>query len=138
MRPSHARLVLLEQHARLRELAATAQSLATDVLAGASDIAAFCQAIDQLRHAVEEHNAREEAFLTPFLQAEPSLGALRARRMLEEHAAEHAVLLQTLDGDPREVAANLADLLDDLEAHMQAEERTFLHVAVLKNGGPRP
>ena len=51
--------------------------------------------------------------------------------MLEEHVAEHAAFRELLVGTAEDVAARMDDLVDELDAHMAAEERTFLNAAVL-------
>ena len=51
----------------------------------------------------------------------------------EEHVAEHAALWEMLTGEVGEVAARMSDLIDDLDAHMAAEERTFLSPLVLRH-----
>jgi hypothetical protein len=51
--------------------------------------------------------------------------------MLEEHVAEHAAFWDLLAGPASEVAARMDELLEELDAHMAAEERTFLSPLVL-------
>ena len=51
--------------------------------------------------------------------------------MLEEHVAEHAAFWEMLTGSTVEVAARMDELIDELDAHMAAEERTFLSPLVL-------
>ena len=52
-------------------------------------------------------------------------------RMLEEHVGEHAAFWEALAGSPDGVALRIDDLVDELDAHMAAEERTFLSPLVL-------
>jgi hypothetical protein len=51
--------------------------------------------------------------------------------MLEEHFAEHTAFWETLAGSAADVASRMDDLVDRLDAHMAAEERTFLSPLVL-------
>ena len=51
--------------------------------------------------------------------------------MLEEHAGEHVAFQAALTGTDHEVAAGMADLCEEVDAHMAAEERTFLSPGVL-------
>lgn len=142
MNPSEARQKLLQQHVRLRELVSEAGGLAArllvvarelgDVVAG-SVLLEFRQAIHGLQEAVAEHNACEEAVLEPVLRGADAWGPLRVERMFEEHKAEHAAFLNALSGDELDVAARFAELAEDLDAHMAAEERTFLSPAVLRD-----
>jgi iron-sulfur cluster repair protein YtfE (RIC family) len=133
MKASQALVALVEQHARIRELAARTSTAATLYLAGGGGGEAFPQALAALRRALAEHNACEEAFLEPHLARDPAVGARRVSRMLEEHRAEHAAFAAALKGEDRELALRMPDLLEELEAHLQAEERTFLNAAVLKD-----
>ena len=111
--------------------------MAAHLLAGGTRTAAFHQALVDLRGALLEHNVCEEAFLQPLLAAEPAAGAARVKRMMEEHVAEHAAFVGALEGDELEVARRIPDLIEELEAHMQAEERTFLNLAVLRDDRAR-
>ncbi|MEO8702775.1 MAG: hypothetical protein ABI867_22210 [Kofleriaceae bacterium] len=52
--------------------------------------------------------------------------------MLEEHLAEHAAFWELLCGSRAEVAGRIEELAEELEAHMVAEERTFLSSATLR------
>jgi iron-sulfur cluster repair protein YtfE (RIC family) len=141
MTPSQTRDKLLQQHARLRELMSAAAKLAARLLAaGAVDAAAtdealleFRGAVQDLRAAVAEHNETEEAILAPVLRAADAWGPLRVDRMIEEHAAEHAAFRAALAGDELDVAERMGDLAEELDAHMAAEERTFLSAAVLRD-----
>ncbi len=137
MKPSQALLSLLQQHARLRDLASAALSAAARRLAGDRPSSEFHQSIVDLRRALAEHNVCEEAFLDPLLRADKTVGAARVRRMMEEHIAEHAAFSAALEGDDLEVARGISDLVEELDAHMQAEERTFLSPAVLRDDAER-
>jgi hypothetical protein len=53
--------------------------------------------------------------------------------MFEEHVAEHAAFWVLLSGTRAEVAARIEELADQLDAHMAAEERTFLAPATLRD-----
>ncbi len=132
MSASEAREELLKQHQRLRHLLAGAEDLARQVLAGAEVVPVFSGALTVLRTELAAHNAAEEAALVPLLRAGDAYGAARVQRMFEEHAGEHAVLLAALDGTPAVVAGRMAEVAEDLRAHMEAEERTILHPKVLR------
>jgi hypothetical protein len=69
--------------------------------------------------------------LEPLLSRSDAWGPRRVDRMFEEHKGEHAALLAAMDVSTANVAAELADLCEELEAHMAAEERTFLSPRVL-------
>jgi iron-sulfur cluster repair protein YtfE (RIC family) len=132
MKPSEARAQLLAQHARIRALLEGAGTAARQVLAGAGGVD-FRRIADELRAALVEHNLAEEAVLEPILRAGDAWGPVRVSRMIEEHAGEHAAFREALDGTDGEVAARMADLAEEIEAHMLAEERTFLSPSVLRD-----
>jgi hypothetical protein len=52
--------------------------------------------------------------------------------MLEEHAAEHAAFWQRIEAPRHDIAANMDELLEELDAHMAAEERTVLSPLILR------
>ena len=94
-------------------------------------------ALSRLRADFDEHNRTETGLLLPLLlhdsEGRGTRGTLLAERMLEEHAAEHSVFWDRLDGPREVVAANLDELIEDLDAHMSAEERTFLSPVILND-----
>ena len=131
MHASEARAQLLREHQELRGLVERALSAAAGFRSGAVSAGELRQALDDLRHAFAAHNASEEALLRPILAVDPSWGPARIARMLEEHGAEHAAMRAALGGDDDAVATTLPDLAEDIDAHMEAEERTFLSASVL-------
>ncbi|HKA87035.1 MAG TPA: hemerythrin domain-containing protein [Haliangiales bacterium] len=137
MNPSEARAHILREHDRLRELLAAAETAAARLLAGVDDADRFRGIVAELRTALAEHNAHEEALIEPMLAGVDAVAPLRIRRMVEEHAAEHAALRAHLAGPEAEIAHRMSDLAEDLLAHMEAEERTFLHPRVLGDDTPR-
>jgi hypothetical protein len=132
MEPSEMRALLLAQHDRLRELLSAAQREAEHVLRGCATTA-LQPILLELRRAFSTHNASEEALLMPILRRDPAWGGPRVERMLEEHTGEHVAFGAALTGSDLEVAARMADLVEDVDAHMAAEERTFLHPGVLRD-----
>jgi hypothetical protein len=54
-------------------------------------------------------------------------------RMREEHVAEHAAFWELLSGTPDDIAARIDDLVEEIDAHMLAEERTFLSPVTLQD-----
>jgi iron-sulfur cluster repair protein YtfE (RIC family) len=131
MFPTEVRTELLAQHERLRRLATAAEAAARSFLRGgsASDLR---QTIADLRQALADHNALEESVLEPILRGGDAFGSLRVERMIQEHRAEHTVMFESLDGDDLTVAELFPEFVEELIAHMAAEERTFLHPHVLK------
>jgi iron-sulfur cluster repair protein YtfE (RIC family) len=120
VQPNEARAQLLREHEHLRALLARLTETRTTA------------ALLELRQAFAAHNASEEALLVPILAENPSVGPARIARMIEEHAAEHTAMRAALAGDDLEVAGRLDELAEDIDAHMAAEERTFLSPQVLR------
>lgn len=132
MNPAKVRDTLLDQHGRLRELFGHGLELARRRDAGDQDVAALAELLDEVGRAFQEHNRYEESVLRPMLLALDGLGAARVDRMLEEHAGEHRAFIDHLAEAARSAGA-LADFIEEVEAHMAAEERVFLNVAVLRD-----
>lgn len=128
-----ARSQLLQEHHRLRALANGARDTAARLLAGRADVADLRRALTELRVAFALHNTHEEALLEPILAEADAWGPLRVRSMIEGHVDEHAALRAALAGDELDAAPRMADLVEELFVHMDAEERTFLHPAVLRD-----
>ena len=133
MKPSEARTQLLRQHEWLREIMAAAVAHGERLLQGEPATEELLRALTELREAMAEHNRDEEAMLENELRDADAWGPLRVARMFEEHRAEHATMRDALAGTETEVAHRLADVFEQLEAHMAAEERTFLSSAVLRD-----
>ncbi len=87
----------------------------------------------QLRFDLEVHNTAETRMIGELLDGAAAWGSLLVDRMVEEHVGEHAAFAATLAGSTEDIAARMQDLADDLDAHMAAEERTFLSPQVLRN-----
>ena len=77
------------------------------------------------------HQILQEQVEGTLLRLTDAWGPERVKRMHEEHVDEHLVIWGLLTGP--EVLARFDDIAEELEAHMQAEERTFLSPKVLKD-----
>jgi hypothetical protein len=133
MEPSQARQQLLAEHDELRTILARADRIAREVVAGAAVTAELRDVLQLCRDLFAIHNASEERLLGPILQQDFAWGQVRIDRMFEEHRAEHAEIFAALRGPVREVAGRIGDLRELVEAHMAAEERTFLSRGVLRD-----
>jgi len=133
MTPEHARLELLAQHDRIRDHLATCTRLAKLYEANELGGEELDVALEALRGELAMHNATETVVVTRLLQGPAAWGALLIDRMLEEHLAEHAAFWELLQGTRAEVAGRIDELADELDAHMAAEERTFLAPATLRH-----
>lgn len=133
MEPSVARARLLSQHEGLRGQLSTTMGLAERFRAGALVEEELITALAALRDAFDQHNRFEESLLEPMLRATDSYGEVRVARMLGEHTEEHRAFMEFLGGAVADVVVGLADFVEEIAAHMEAEERTFLHPAVLRD-----
>ncbi len=133
MMPSAARETLLAQHARLRVLFGEALALARGREVTGEGGAALEELLPRISRAFAEHNRYEESVLRPVLLARDGWGAARVDRMMEEHVEEHRAFVEQLTAGAVQSARALADFIEEVEAHMAAEERVFLNVAVLRD-----
>jgi iron-sulfur cluster repair protein YtfE (RIC family) len=128
---------LLAQHERIREDVAECRALANRLRCGEPVEDALDLALARLRCHFDDHNRTETGLLLPLLlhsaHGQDTRGALLAERMIDEHTAEHAAFAARLDAPLLEVAAHFDDLVDELDAHMAAEERTFLSPLILRD-----
>ena len=127
-----ARTKLMSQHAEIRAQLERCTHLARSFRIGAATELELDAAISRLRLGFVDHNATETRLVGPLLREMSARGSLLIDRMLEEHLAEHAELWDKLSGTGREVASRIDDLAEELEAHMAAEERTFLGALVAR------
>jgi len=128
-----SRARLIAQHDQIRAHLSECSELARQLRTGQPVQAALSAALAQLRADLLEHNATEAELIRPLLDDSPGWGTVLVDRMGEAHVAEHTALLEMLAGSPGEVAVRMGDLVDDLDAHMAAEERTFLSPLVLRH-----
>lgn len=133
MKATEARTTLLAQHEQLRLLLDTCTRLARQQRAGEPVAAELDEALAELRDEFADHNRMETAVIADLLQGPAPWGSLLVDRMLEEHIAEHAAFWDLLSGTHAEVAERIGELAEELDAHMSAEERTFLSPMALRD-----
>jgi iron-sulfur cluster repair protein YtfE (RIC family) len=133
MNATEARTTLLAQHEQLRLLLDTCTRLALEQRAGEPVTAELDQALAELRDEFADHNQMETAVIADLLHGPAAWGSLLIDRMLEEHVAEHAAFWELLSGTRAEVAERIGELAEELDAHMAAEERTFLNPMTLRD-----
>lgn len=126
-----ARATILAQHVELRGLLERALVMARRHVAGTAIDRELDELVASIRDAFEVHNRYESALLTPLLSATGAWGPARIERMVAEHVEEHQVIQTFLSRPAHEVIADLADFVEEIDAHMEAEERTFLSPDVL-------
>lgn len=123
---------LMAQHDGIRVQLNRCKILARGLLAGAPVALQLDAALSRLRDDFVDHNTTETALVGPLLHGLVNRGPLLVDRMLEEHVAEHKELWVKLAGTAGDVATRIDDVIEELEAHMAAEERTFLSPLVLR------
>lgn len=133
MNATEARNALLEQHARIRRQLERCTTLAHRHRGGDEVNTELDRALAELREEFSDHNQSETAIIGELLRGPAAWGSLLVDRMLEEHVAEHAAFWELLSGTPGEIATRIDDLAEELDAHMAAEERTFLSPVTLRD-----
>jgi hypothetical protein len=133
MNAEKTRLILLAQHDSLRHRIQTCTRLAKLYLAGGCFGRELDDALDELRGELAVHNETETAAIRRLLHGPAAWGSLMIDRMLDEHLAEHAAFWEHMTGTRREIAERIDDLAEELDAHMAAEERTFLAPVTLRS-----
>lgn len=126
------RKALIAQHDQLRVHLNRCSTLARMLRCGEPVQFELDAALARLRLDFAEHNTAETTAVRQLLHDSPGWGALLIDRMLEEHVAEHAAFWELLVGSAAEIAQRMDALVDELDAHMAAEERTFLSPVVLR------
>jgi len=106
--------VLLDQHAQIRELFS-----ALEPTRGKARQAAF----DDLRLYLAQHEAAEEVILRPVSREAVGMQVAADRNNEEGAAADTIAVLEGLDVDGDEFAAELAALKEAVERHAENEER---------------
>ena len=133
MDATSARTTLLAQHDRIRRHLDICTRLARQHRAGDSVPIELDEALARLRDEFADHNQAETAIIAELLHGPAAWGSLLVDRMLEEHVAEHAAFWALLSGTQAEVAERIHELAEELDAHMAAEERTFLSPLTLRD-----
>ncbi len=132
MDAAHARTTLLAQHDVIRHDMTSCLAIASRLRAGEAAEAELELALDRLRGDVAEHNKTESQMIRPLLEDGAEWGGQLLDRMLEEHFGEHAAMWRVMSAPAAVVAEHLLELAEELDAHMAAEERTFLAPHVLR------
>ena len=131
MTPAEARALILTQHDGLRALLGTAIRLARQHVAGEAIEDELEAVVSAIRVAFAEHNLFETSLLVPLLGGVDAWGSKRIERMISEHLEEHRVIEAFLARPARDVVPDLDDFVEEIGAHMEAEERTFLSPSAL-------
>jgi hypothetical protein len=132
MNADHARTLLITQHQAIRTSLASCLEIAKRLRTDDADEDELEIALTRMRGEVYQHNLSESALIRPLLAQTQRWGDLLLDRMLQEHLGEHVAMWTVLEQPARVVAFELEELAEDLDAHMAAEERTFLAPNVLR------
>lgn len=123
-----ARKLIVSQHEAIRASLAECLGIAKRVRTGESSELELELAFELMRAKVYEHNLTESELIRPLLASTQQWGDRLIDRMIEEHLAEHVAMWAVLNQPAVVVALELEELAADLDAHMAAEERTFIAV----------
>ncbi len=136
MDPSAVRNMLLAQHEQIRQDVSVCRRLSERHRAGELVTPELDLALSRLRSSFDEHNRTETSLLLPLLldasQGRGTRGTQLAERMLEEHAAEHHEFWHWIEAPLDDLVVRIEELFEQLDAHMAAEERTFLSPVLLR------
>jgi iron-sulfur cluster repair protein YtfE (RIC family) len=133
MNATEARTTLLAQHDAIRQKLEACTGLAKRHRAGHDVTRELDHALGLLREDLAQHNQTETAIIGELLHGPAAWGSLLVDRMFEEHVAEHAAFWAILSGTHTEIAEQIDELAEELDAHMLAEERTFLSPVTLRD-----
>lgn len=128
--PSRALAELAAQHAALRGMMDRCDELADELDAGRMGPVQLTREVARLRLAFDAHNRFEEQLLRPVLLGTDAFGEVRVERMYEEHVGEHREIRVKLGS---EATVDLRQVIANLRAHLDAEERYFLSAKVLRD-----
>lgn len=128
--PSRALAELKAQHDALRGMMTRCEELANELDAGRMGPTQLLREVARLRLAFDAHNQFEEQLLRPVLLDADWFGEVRVARMIEEHVEEHRSMRQQLGTT---VTSELREVIENLRAHLEAEERYFLSKRVLRD-----
>lgn len=128
MDASTARKRLLGQHHAIRGRVAECVAVAKRFRAGETNEVELEEALERMRTDLYQHNLSETQLLRPLLSRTRQWGQRLLERMIEEHVAEHVAMWNVMNQAAAVIAHELDDLAEELDAHMVAEERTFLAV----------
>jgi hemerythrin superfamily protein len=122
------RKTLVAQHEQLRSLMLAVESSLDAKLLDAAEIG---KRVVALRDAVLAHNTAEEATLGPILREVDAWGPEHVKQMLDEHQAEHRVIVEKLKSGVKPAAVR--EVIAHLRGHMLHEEDSILSEALLQD-----
>jgi iron-sulfur cluster repair protein YtfE (RIC family) len=137
MNHEERRTTLQRQHLELRSLIAQVRTVAVAVLDGAAPDELRTR-IGDLTTDLQAHMATEEALLGPILERIDAWGPVRLDLMRAEHAHQRGVmsLLRSRGAGalpPEALARRTIQLLEEILADMDAEDRDILDAKVLRD-----
>lgn len=132
--------LLLDQHRQLRGILAAVDAEADIVSRTGTpgSCANLRSLLSEMRRKLVLHTALERDAMVPLLEGMFAWGRERLERLRTEHEAEHLALERSLELTvstvaPVALAAAARELVAELLAHMDLEERDFLNRTVLND-----
>jgi len=138
MELTELRKELLRQHAELRELAKVVARVSERARGDVRRLPELRLLLQSLYDELRVHNEYEEEQLSAILPKIDAWGPVRDDLMGLHHGEEHAWILHGIEAaasEPRPamIAESVADVLRELHAHMEREERELLSPDVLRD-----
>ena len=139
---AQARIELLAQHQDLRAKMDATQAAAARCTRGEPAHGELNTCIARLADGLHRHNAREDELLRGIMPTIDAWGPARAEIMNEAHVREHLEVYRALvdagaASDPVAAATTALRLIEQIAAHMDHEEKSFLGPDVLRDdAGP--
>jgi hypothetical protein len=132
--PSAVRRAFLDDHVRLRRSLRELEQLAERAIVNARFAPDVVEAARSFCVALDAHNDAEEGQLEDLLRTGDAWGSIRLENMLLEHLEEHRELREALTApDALSLSRAIPQFAEDLRAHMDHEEKTFLSAEVLRD-----
>lgn len=128
MHVTTARKLLIGQHHAIRASLAECIGIAKRLRDGEANEPDLEEALERMRSELYQHNLSETELLRPLLLGRERWGERLLERMIEEHVAEHIAMWDIMNRPAIQIAYVLDGLAAEIDAHMNAEERTFLAV----------
>ena len=136
MNRSDIRNELLKQHENLRARIRVLRAVAERCRAGEDVHGELKRLLTALTDAVRSHNAYEEQLMSKVFPWLDGWGPIRHEVMNEEHILEHESLVNALvemngEFDAKDAARRALVLFEQMQRHMDREEKVFLGADVL-------
>lgn len=138
MKPSHVRIRIMKDHEALRQLLIELEDAVAAMCADESRTSSVGTLARAVLGTLTRHTELEDAILAPALIEMDAWGQVRADQLLTHHLSQRAQIRELtqfyeMNMVPAEVARMSQELIRDLRADMDHEERDILSVDLLRD-----